>query len=330
MRYGQQWPLMMAEGGAEGTGSPGGATDPGAGASQGTALGGSSAESAGAPGSLMDWRSTYLSEEQRRDGFFQQFADIPSLVKTAKSQAEMIGRGIFLPRDDAPPEAKVEAMQKIYDRLGRPKDSRGYALPEGIELPGGAQLDDGFVQGLQEYAWQSGLNQDQYSALVQLSAQTLRNGHNLMEARKAQSYAEGLNALGKAFGAQAMPIQQKCVAFFEHFGQGAFGGDEGRTASEAIREATLPDGSLLINNPAIVYAFSRAFEHLGEGEFFQSEFYRAGISTSDTLSAREIELAEKANAGTITAAEKVERQRIAEQLVQMRQREAERGSRRVA
>ena len=276
---------------------------------------------------LLNWRSAYLPEADQRDSFFAQFNDVGALAKTAKSQAEMLGRGLFLPREDATPEQRAEAMNKVYDRMGRPKDTASYALPE-IALPNEGTFDPQFVQQTKEFAYANGLNQDQYNALLRLSAQTLSDGHNLMEARKVQGEAEGKTALGKRFGGSAQRLQQEALAFWDHFGHGAFGGDEGMAAREVIEAATLPDGTRLIHNPAFVYSLSNAWQTVGEGELFESQLYQPGTSTVATMETRNLELAGKSNDGTITAAERTEWNRLAQQLVNARERDAERGARR--
>ncbi len=310
-----RWPFQMAEVGEGAPGGAGAGTPPAGEASTGDAPG------------LLNWRGVYLPEAEQRDSFFTQFNDVGALAKTAKSQAEMLGRGLFLPREDATPEQRAEAMNKVYDRMGRPKDVTSYALPE-IALPNEGTFDPQFVQQTKEFAYANGLNQDQYTALLQLSAKTLQDGHNLMEARKVQGEAEGKTALGRRFGGSAQRLQQEALAFWDHFGRGAYGGEEGMAAREAIEAATLPDGTRLIHNPAFVYSLSNAWQTVGEGELFESQLYQPGTSTKETMEQRNLEFAAKHNDGTITADEQKEWNRLAQQLDNARTREAERGVRR--
>lgn len=277
---------------------------------------------------LLDWRSM-LPQDLRSHSVIQQFPTTDAAARTLIAQQEMIGRGLYLPKDDADAQTKTEAMNKVYDRLGRPKDAASYAVPE-VKLPNEATFEAEFLRKTQEYAYQHGLSQEQYEGLLALSGEVMHDGHNLMESRKAQSKTESLAALGRKFGASAGRLQQEAIGFWEQFGAGAFGGEEGRTAAQAFAEATLPDGSLLQYHPAIVNSFSQAYKQLGEGEFFDSQFFQPGVNTADTLKTRMDALTAKRHGEGLTPGEEQERQRIAQNMLQMRERDAARGTGRAA
>ncbi len=87
------------------------------------------------------------------------------LFKGYVESNKMIGRGIFLPDEKATPEQKTEALGKVYSKLGRPDDVKGYnaKLPD---LPDGTGWGDDFVKAATELAFKLGLNNEQFAGLM--------------------------------------------------------------------------------------------------------------------------------------------------------------------
>lgn len=277
-------------------------------------------------GSLFDWKGAYLGPEMQRDSFFDQFKDVGALAKTAKSQAEMIGRGIYLPRDTDAPEKQAEQWRTIHTKLGCPTDATGYLMPDDVQLPDGYEFQADFLSGLKAMAWEEGYTQKQFSAAVHRAAQSIRDGKNLQESQRAQSEINSRITLGKHFGAQATEMQQKAIALWDLAGDGAFGGGDGIKGREVVESATLPDGSPLLNHPLAVTLFAALLDRVGEGELYHTE-YHASADPMAAMQARNQELATKNNAGTLTSAEKQEWDRLAVQILNARERAQSQGRR---
>jgi len=311
---------MAEESGAPGASAPGAPTGSPVPAPAGGEAGASAAATGGGTSlvrdqgnaSLLDWRAT-LPEAIRTHTVLQQFPTTEAAAKTLVAQAEMIGRGLYLPREDADDAAKAEALDKVYARLGRPKDAASYAITPPA-LPEGMAWDPEMERQFREEAWAAGLSQQQVERLLAFEGRRAAQLGNLQAAAEARSYEEGQQALAREFGASAPRLLARARGFFEHFGRGAFGGEAGVKAWQAIAD------SGLANNPHVIAAFAQAFDRLGEGEFFDSEYYQAGASTLDTLRSRFDALTAKRYSPTgATPQEEAEWGRLAEQLDRARQ-----------
>lgn len=308
-----RWPVLMAESGGEGGGSAAVADAPPAsnGISREASL-----DTAGQSGGLLDWR-TQLPENYRNADIIKQHQSPVAAAKTLIAQAEMIGRGIFLPTEAADTPEYAEKMGKIYARLGRPDAAKDYTLPT-IE---GYTLDADTEKELRMEAHAAGLSQAQVERLIAFDARRAKAVTNRYEAMAAQSEIEGRNRLMAEFGAQTDAVMSQAQGFFTHFGAGAFGGDAGKQAWQAILEARGPDGALLKNNPYLIAAFAEAGRAIGEGEWYDSEHYQPGQNTEATLTARQKELTAKRHSpGGLTAEEWATLQNINQQLLNARER----------
>jgi hypothetical protein len=316
---------MMAEAGAEGVGSsgsgaagaegsvpaPGGASDPGSGR---TLL------DEGGSGNLLDWRSG-LPDNLRSAPIIQQHHTQESAAKTLVAQAEMIGRGIYLPKEEPGTEAHTAGMQKIYDKLGRPESADKYTwiTPEGRTM-------DGEIQGrLAKAFYAHGLSQAQADGVMAEYWRTVSYAENIEQGREQDSFQQGRNALYAEFGANTEREMTLAQRFVEHFGAGAFSGEAGSKAWEQIRDARTADGARLINSPYLVATFAEAMRRLGEGDFIESSFYQPGQNTMQTMETRQKELTAKRHApGGLSEPEQAELMRLNQQIVAARDRQ-ERG-----
>lgn len=307
-----RWPLMMAESGEGGSG--GAAVTEAPAAATGTSRD-ASMETAGQTGGLLDWR-TQLPENLRRADIIQQHPNSVAAAKTLVAQAEMIGRGLFLPTDAPDTPEYADKMHKIYGKLGRPDTADAYILPK-ID---GYSLDGDTEKALRAEAHAVDITQAQMDRLIQFDARRLKALTNKYEGMAAQSEIDGRNKLMAEFGAGTDEVMAQAQGFFTHFGAGAFGGEAGKQAWQAILDARLPDGALLRNNPALIAAFAEAGKAIGEGEWYDSQHYQPGQNTEATLTARQKDLTAKRHAGTITTAEAGELNNIFGQLVAARER----------
>jgi hypothetical protein len=271
----------------------------------------------------VDWRAGIVSETLRQSPVVQRLHSVDAVARTLDEQDKMLGRGLFLPPEGSEGTVEhAEAMSKVYTKLGRPNAAADYTLkaPEGIEM-------DKTIQERWQNAFHgAGLSQKQVDEVMAEYWRTVEYADNVRQGQDQRSRIEGQRALDAEFGASAPMILNKARAFFQHFGAGAFGGEGGEKAAADLEEAALSDGSRLLNRPWVISALAEAFDRLGEGQFLDSVDYRPGGNTLETITQRHRELTGKKLNRTASPDELAEIQRLAEQLVRLREREG-RGSR---
>lgn len=304
----ERFPLLAEEAGGTGEGVGGGA-DPGA--SRAADL-----TQAGQAGNILDWRQS-LPENIRTAPIVQQHHTTEAAAKTLVNQAQMLGRGIFLPQAEPGTDEYATGMQKVYDKLGRPESAEKYVLP----IPEGKQLDSEVSGRWKKAFYAAGLSQSQVDEVMGEYWRTVQYAENVRQGQGARSMEEGRRALYAEFGASTDEMVAKAEDFFSFFGRGAFGGQAGQDAWKAIGEAVLPDGSYLRNHPGMIAAFAEARGRLSEGDFRDSDTMMAPGTTLATLTTRAQALTEKRNVGTITAEETAELSRAIQTLARQRDRE---------
>lgn len=265
---------------------------------------------------LLDWRSSF-PENLRLDPTVQKYRTPDEAAKALVSQQEMLGRALFLPRAEPGTDEYLSGMQKVYERLGRPDtaDKYEFTAPEGKTLE--PEIQKRFGAAFHK----AGLSQEQAAEVVAEYWRSVDYAAQVRAGQEARSYEEGRKALYAEFGAATENVQQGAKRFFDHFGAGAFGGEAGEKAWEQIMEARLEDGSRLANSPYILAAFHEAGKRIGEGEFYDTPFYQAGLNSLDTINKREAELLDKEMKGEVLSAqERAEQQQIYQQLSRLRQR----------
>jgi hypothetical protein len=319
----RQFPLQMAEAGGEVAGGTGtGGTDE---AGQGTGTQGTQDASLLASGdgsNLLDWR-TSLPDNLRSAPIITRHATMEAAAKSLVAQDELIGRGIFLPREEPGSEAHTAAMQKIYDKLGRPTTAKDYTLT----APEGRTMDADVGERWKAAFHKAGLSQAQVDEVLGEYWRTVNFAENIHAGADARSYEEGRRALYAEFGASTDAMIGQARAFAEHFGAGAFGGQAGEKFWEELMQAKLPDGSMVRNSPHMMAVFAEAGKRLGEGEFLDSDYYKPGQNTLEVLSQRQKDLtAKRFSPEGLSSDEQSELLRINTQIVAARER-ASRGSR---
>jgi len=311
------WPMMQAEAGTD----SGGSGDAGAGASSGTADSGAQNGGTLLSGNLMDWRQS-LPENLRDAGVIKQLQTTEAAAKTLVSQAEMIGRGVFLPKAEPGTPEYTDGMQKVFAKLGRPDVADSYAFKhaEGRTI-------DSETEGTWKKAFHAlGLSQDQAQGVMDEYWRTVNRVENIKAGQDARSFDEGRKRLYAEFGASTEEVMAKAQDFFNFFGRGAYGGEAGRVAWQHIQDAILPDGSRLVNTPEFIVAFAQARDRLSEGEFRDSDVHMAVGTTIATLTDRARELTTKRNNGTITTQEAAELQKAVRTLAAQQERDRSRGA----
>jgi hypothetical protein len=138
-----------------------------------------------------DWRAVLTDEGLRKSATLGKFKDVGALAKSyvelealqgasirvpgpdagADAVAEFHGKvmkhvpnAIVLP-DDAAARAKVEPV--VWEKLGRPKEAKEYALPAGLELP------ESVAEALRKEAVEEGLTKGQFGARAKRAAEAI-------------------------------------------------------------------------------------------------------------------------------------------------------------
>lgn len=128
-----------------------------------------------------DWRAA-LPEDLRGEAMFKDIPDVATLAKVARDAKSALGASIRIPGPDAGDEARAdfrakllkadpdlvqipkdpEALGKLegelFERFGRPKDAKEYALPTGVEI------QDEVLEALRKEAAEEGLTKKQFAA----------------------------------------------------------------------------------------------------------------------------------------------------------------------
>ena len=170
-----------------GEGGEGGFFDSGGGGGEGGEEGGdqgggdAGGEGGGDPGGAKDltWMQG-LPDNLKNERILHDFGNANEALSGYVSLFQKLGAGpdklLRLPADDAPDTEYAE----IYKRLGRPTESEGYTVPQGIEVG-----DDAFLTTLKQGAHAAGLSGKQFTAIVK----TLEGAENGWSERQA----EGVN-----------------------------------------------------------------------------------------------------------------------------------------
>jgi hypothetical protein len=170
------------------------------------------AEGAGG-GTATDWKAA-LPEEQRGAAYLQDVKDLPTLVKNYGEALAYRGNSVRIPGPDAAPEARKEFVEKLqakvpdlvlvadgdddaakaarealWQRLGRPKEAKEYAAPEGVELSESA------LEALRAEASEEGLTKGQFQARAKRAAAALEAATRAVAAEQAELKRE----LGPAY-----------------------------------------------------------------------------------------------------------------------------------
>lgn len=272
--------------------------------------------------SLLDWRHT-LPPNLREAPIIQRMDTMEKAALALVERESMIGRGVYLPEDTADEATKAAAWDKVYARIGRPESPDKYTITV-PEMPKYMEWDADLEKEWRAEAHAAGLSQQQVDKLMAFEGRRVARLSNRLEAAEAKRALDGEKALASEFGALAPEKLSKAQGFFEHFGRGAFAGESGRKAWEALQAAGLD------NDPHVIAAFASAMDELGEGKLFTSDYYQPGANTQDTMTARWTELGRKRLDGTATASEHEEWMRLNTQLARLRQEQQTRGRRTAA
>lgn len=156
-----------------------------------------------------DWRSS-LPEDLKGEKSLESIKDVGSLAKSFINSQKMLGGRIPIPSKDASDEVKkefyekitampnvvklpdsqdlkdpkvAEEFNKVYDKLGRPKDATKYKL----DVPKDAPIDKNYLDIMKKAAYGAGLSQNQFKALADVELEINKKMAAAISAHKENS-----------------------------------------------------------------------------------------------------------------------------------------------
>ncbi len=198
------------------------------------------------PVSEGNWLSS-LDETYQQDPLINKFASANELAKSHISAQRMIGADkVVIPGQSATPDE----WRAVYQKLGAPQD------PSNYELEQTDVFDETSFDAFKNKAYELGLSNQQAKEIAGLYADQVNTGRQVLEQRAEEVRFSGEQELRQQFG--------------DHFDQRL---EMARSASQTVMnendlkifsEVQLADGRLLGDHPAIVRAFTKVAELLGE------------------------------------------------------------------
>jgi hypothetical protein len=171
----------------------------------------------------------------------------------AKSVVEMRKTAIFAPK----PDAKPEAWEAIFDKLGRPKEAKAYVLDFGD-----VELDDSEKElaetGFKPVAHRLGLLPDQVKGLTQWQGKIKQTQTDAAIARANKTGDERAKALRDAWG-QQYDANKSYVA-------NVVKGNTDKQGFEQIASARLDDGTYVVDHPAFANLFAKLGSQMAEDD----------------------------------------------------------------
>jgi hypothetical protein len=204
--------------GAAGSGQAG--QSGGAAGGQGGQGGQAGAGSAGAAGGGQSWNVTAeVLGEHAANPVFKAFEGKPvgEVFKAYSNAQSLIGaKGIIEPtgKNDTP-----EYWNSVFDRLGRPKDAKGYNIPiDKTKLPEGLSINDKRLDGFREVAHQAGLLPKQVEAIFNWHMGEVQADYKGIQEQQGKAYEEGMAKLTQMYGGRTDEIVQTANKVLKQFG----------------------------------------------------------------------------------------------------------------
>jgi hypothetical protein len=179
----------------------------------------------GGGGGGTDWRTAIADEKLRASPSLAKFKDVGGLAKSYHELEALQGSSIRKPGPDASAEdvakfrqrvmelvpdavvlpadagerAKVEGS--IWEKLGRPKEAKAYALPQGVELP------ENVLEALRKDSADLGLTQSQFAAAAKRAA----DGSVKLSAAEKEDLAALRKELGETFDERTAAAREMAI-----------------------------------------------------------------------------------------------------------------------
>jgi hypothetical protein len=141
------------------------------------------------------WQKGLAPEDLRDDGFYTVFKDIKGLVKTAGTNAKLIGKkGIIPPGDNATPEE----ISAFHQALGAPKASTDYK----VEIPEAMKpyFDEKFTQEALAGFHKEGFTQKHIDAVMAAKQKEIALGMEFKKKMEAEAENKANESIHTQFG----------------------------------------------------------------------------------------------------------------------------------
>jgi hypothetical protein len=161
--------------------------------------------------SIEDWKSG-LDESIRSHPSLKDFKTPNDVVKSYVEVQKLIGpEKIIMPSKDADPK---EWNERVFDRLGRPKDPKDYLLPTDLQIPKELPISEKLIDGFRKVAHESGVLPKQFQTMYKwFMNEQIAQYNDLITTRK-QTADQSRTALRTEWGAafdQNLGIAEKVL-----------------------------------------------------------------------------------------------------------------------
>lgn len=184
-----------------------------------------------------------LPEEFRQDPIFANFDDWGGVAKSYANAAKLVGMDknqiLAMPKENTP-----EAMAPIWDKLGRPADTKGYDIEQYKEV-----LPPEVLGKYADIAHKNGVSKSAFNSMISEFVNESVTGQKLMAEQQEQQVGQWQAEVKKEFGAaydDKLNFAKKAV---ESFG-----------LTDVIKE-----NPTMFEHPAIIKAFVAIGEKTSEG-----------------------------------------------------------------
>lgn len=168
-----------------------------------------------------NWTSS-LPEDIRDNPVFSKYKNSEEALRGFLAVQPLIGADkIILPSKDAKPE---EWHERVFDRLGRPKDPKEYPIPTDLQIPEDLPIDDKLIENFRLEAHKLGILPQQFQGIYKwfMNENISRyNDHNALSTKTRDDAETKLRTeWGAAYG-QNLALARKVL---DSFGDKDLGG----------------------------------------------------------------------------------------------------------
>lgn len=184
-----------------------------------------------------------------------------------KADIELRKNAVFLPKDDAKPEA----WDAIYERLGRPKTAKDYKWNHLADAPALEEPDLAVREGYGEVAHRLGMSQKQIDGNVQWHDMNRKVQTDAFIARANITAETHTKTLKSTLG----PDYDKTVGLHAQAVKSYAGAD-----LKTMTQMRLEDGTYVLDHPAFVMMFGRIGAERSEDSRFAESFNPTGLANA--------------------------------------------------
>ncbi len=130
-----------------------------------------------------------LPEDIRKEPSFAEIqkSDLPGVFKNLIDSQKTLGRAIILPDEKDPEEKRVEKLNSVYEKLGRPKTHAEYDFKDVIK---DGEVDPARVEKYQKIFHEAGLSNAQAKRLIAAAMEESAGGLSAESAMQALSQGD--------------------------------------------------------------------------------------------------------------------------------------------